>query len=231
MAFNGFPKEGLAFFRELARNNTTDWFKANKPRYQELIVEPSREFVVALGERLRELAPDLIAEPKVNKSLFRLNRDTRFSKDKTPYKGHAGIWLWEGPGKRMECSGFYFHLAPEEMIIGTGIYMFPKELMAAYRDSVANPKHGEDLARVIDQVQKAGPYNLGGEMYKRVPRGFPADHPRAELLKRKGLFTGLDKAPGPELHTPELIEFCYREYRKMAPLHHWLKEMTLRAIG
>ena len=229
MAFSGFPKESLSFFRDLAKNNDVDWFKANKPRYQEVVVGPSREFVVSMGARLRELAPDLIADPRINKSLFRLNRDTRFSQDKTPYKDHAGIWIWEGPGKRMDCSGFYFHLAPGQMILGAGIYMFPKHLVEPYRELVDAPKSGAKLEKIVTGITQAGPYYLGGERYKRVPRGFGADHPRAELLKHKGLFVGLDTKPWPELHTPDLIERCFEVYRELAPIHHWLKEMTLRA--
>lgn len=228
MAFTGFPMEGLEFFAELGRNNDVDWFKANKARYQTTVLEPSREFVAAMGARLRELAPDLVADPRINKSLFRLNRDTRFSKDKTPYKDHAGIWLWEGPGKRMDCSGFYFHLAPDKMILGVGIYLFPKHLLAPYRESVDDPSLGTELAGIVDRILAAGPYYLGGERYKRVPRGYQAEHPRAELLKHKGLFAGLETEPWPELHTPELIDRCRQVYQEIAPLHHWLRELTYR---
>ncbi len=231
MAFAGFPEEGLDFFRELAENNNMEWFKAHKDRYQKTVLEPSREFVTAMGARLRGLAPDLTADPRINKSLFRLNRDTRFSRDKTPYKDHAGIWFWEGPGKRMECSGFYFHLAPDQMVLGVGIYLFPRQLLEPYRKSVDDPATGSRLESILARIGKAGAYNIGGRKYKRIPRGFPADHPRAELLKHQSLHAGLETEPWPELHTPDLIDRCFEAYREIAPLHCWLKEMTLRASG
>ena len=188
MAFSGFPREAPTFFAELIQNNDIGWFQANKKRYQELILEPSREFVTAMGERLRELAPEIHADPRVNRSLFRINRDTRFSPDKSPYKDHAGIWLWEGAGKRMECSGFYFQLSPDRLFLGAGIYSFPKELVEPFRRAVDSPGQGPDLARAVELVKAAGPYTLGGDGLKRAPRGFAPDHPRVELLKRKGLF-------------------------------------------
>ena len=225
MAFAGFPREAPRFFEELIKNNNPVWFQENKERYQELVLEPFRDFVSALGACLRELTPDLRADPRVNRSLFRINRDTRFSRDKTPYKDHAGIWLWEGSGKRMECSGFYFQLSPDFLMLGVGLYSFPKDLVEPYRQAVDNSGSGLALSRAVDRIMAAGPYLLGGPQLKRVPRGFPPGHPRADLLKYKGLFAKLETKIWTELHTPGLVERCYEEYRNMAPLHFWLRDM------
>ena len=103
--FGGFFPETLEFFRRLTADNTKEWFDEHKKEYEKYVLDPSRIFVLALGQRLREIAPDIHADPRVNKSLFRIYRDTRFSHDKTPYKNHLGLWFWEGDGPRMECPG------------------------------------------------------------------------------------------------------------------------------
>jgi uncharacterized protein (TIGR02453 family) len=109
-AFTGFPQKGLVFFKELAENNDKLWFDAHRGDYEHHVLGPARYFIVALGDRLKSIAPKIQADPRVNKTLFRINRDTRFRHDKTPYKTHLALWFWEGTRPRMECSGFYFHL-------------------------------------------------------------------------------------------------------------------------
>lgn len=107
--FNGFPKEYFSFFNNLKKNNSKQWFEKHRGEYDEFVMHPAREFVTGMGEKLRKIAPEVNAIPKINKSLFKINRDVRFSKDKSPYKTYMGIWLWEGDRKRMESSGFYLH--------------------------------------------------------------------------------------------------------------------------
>jgi uncharacterized protein (TIGR02453 family) len=120
-AFNGFSKELPKFFQNLKKNNTKPWFEKHRNEYEEFVLGPAREFVVEMGTRLRKIAPEINAIPKINQSLFKINRDVRFSKDKSPYKTSMGIWFWEGRRKRMECSGFYFHLEDQRMFFGMGI--------------------------------------------------------------------------------------------------------------
>ncbi|MBW1712100.1 MAG: DUF2461 domain-containing protein [Deltaproteobacteria bacterium] len=129
MGFGGFPRECLEFYQDLASNNNRQWFADNKDRFDETVMEPARQFVVDMGRRLAPVFPGIVAQPKVNKSIFRINRDTRFSRDKSPYKTHLGLWFWQGPGKRMESSGFYFHLEPGRLMLGAGLYKFPKHLL------------------------------------------------------------------------------------------------------
>ena len=225
--FQGFSKKTLKFFRDLAKNNDKQWFADNKALYQEQVQEPSREFVVDMGRLLRTIARGVHADPRVNKSLFRINRDTRFSKDKSPYKTHMGLWWWEGPGTRMECSGFYFHLEPPRLMLGVGIHCLPKQFLAPFRDSIAHKRHGPALVKAIDQVKEAG-YALGGEHYKRVPRGFDPDHPRAEFLKYNGLWAALETKVPPEFYTPELADWCLPHFQAMLPIHKWLLAFTKR---
>ena len=140
--FAGFDKKTARFFNQLGKNNDKAWFDRHRPDYDNHVMAPARDFVVAMGEKLRAKFKGIQAEPKVNKSIFRINRDTRFSKDKSPYKTHLGLWMWEGDAPRMECSGFYFHFEPPNLLLGVGIYRFSKPLLEAYRHSVDDPKTG-----------------------------------------------------------------------------------------
>lgn len=232
-SFSGFSEETLSFYRGLTTHNTKEWFDEHKKDFENFVMEPARAFVVDMGSRLRTIAPGIISDPRVNKSLFRINRDTRFSKDKTPYKTHLAVWFWEGAGKRMECSGFYFHLEPNRLMLGAGIYMFEKPALEEYRRSVVHPVHGPKLVEAIDalegEVQGSGGCGLyQGEQYKRVPRGYDPDHERADLLLNKGLVAGDDGKIPPELYSSALLDYCMMRYEKMLPLHRWLVEMTTR---
>lgn len=223
--FTGFPKASQQFFRELEQNNTKKWFDAHRGEYEEYVLDPARSFVVAMGQRLKKIAPGVHADPRVNKSLFRINRDTRFSSDKSPYKTHLGLWFWDGPGKRMECSGFYFHLEGDMMMLGIGLYQFPKPILERYRHAVVDPKRGPALAKAVTAVEEHG-LRIGVEHYKRVPRGFDADHPNAELLKHSGLIAMQEGKAPKELHSAALVEYCAAVYKDGAPLHRWLVPLT-----
>ena len=184
--FSGFTNDTLDFFYGLMQNNSKQWFDDNREAYDKFVIAPARSLVLAFGDRLKTIAPEIVAEPKVNRSLFRINRDVRFSKDKTPYKTNLGVWMWEGIGKRMESSGFYFHIEPPRMLIGVGMKGFSKELMARYRASFKDEKKAMKLVRIVDKLKKQG-YDIGGLRYKRVPKGYSEDLPYAELLKYDGM--------------------------------------------
>jgi len=227
--FSGFPEEGVEFLLELKRNNNRQWFEANRESFDTFLMQPARSLVVSLGDRLREIAPRVTADPRTNKSIFRIFRDTRFSKDKSPYKTHLGLFCWEGARPKMECPGFYFHLEPPELLLGVGLYMFPKDLIDPYRASVVDPKHGEQLLRALDPILSEKDYALGGKHYKRVPSGSDKDHPSAEYLLYNGLFGGYTVPIPRAIHTSDLPDFCMEHYRRMLPLHRWLVDLAERA--
>jgi uncharacterized protein (TIGR02453 family) len=226
--FSGFSKQTLNFFRDLARNNNKMWFDQNKERYEQQVLVPSRDFILALGARLKKIAPEVQADPRVNKSLFRLNRDIRFSPDKTPYKTHLGIWFWEGPRPRMECSGFYFHLESQQFMLGVGLYAFPKDMLEAYRQSVVHPIHGPALAKAITSIKKHKDYSLGGQHYKKIPPGYDPAHKNAEFLLYDRLYAGVELPVSEELLSERLVDLCFEHYRHMLPLHCWLLALTNR---
>lgn len=219
--FEGFPKQTLTFLRGLTKNNDKEWFDAHRDEYDQFYIAPAKAFVAAMGEQLTKLSPGVQAEPKVNGSIFRINRDVRFSKDKTPYKNHLDLWFWEGEDRKQGSSGFYFRLLPTQVMLGTGMHGFPKPVLESYRAAVDDDATGKKLVALQKKLAKAG-YPLEGPGYKKVPRGYDADHPRAELLKFDRLHCGITLKLGPELHTRKFVTACSAHWKKMNPLHQWL---------
>jgi len=228
-AFSGFPKQTLTFFRNLAKNNNKLWFDSHREEYEKIVMAPARDFVLALGDKLKKISPAVHADPRTNHSIFRINRDTRFSSDKTPYKTHLALWFWEGARPRMECSGFYFHLEPTHLMLGAGIYLFPKDLLEAYRQAVVHPRQGPALTLALDKLMKHKGCFLGGSHYKKTPPGFDPAHPNAEYLLYNGLYAGVELQIPAQLHTPDLADFCFDHFKKMLPLHQWLLALTRQA--
>jgi uncharacterized protein (TIGR02453 family) len=220
--FEGFLPETVTFFDTLAENNTRQWFQDHKKEYENDVKHPAEEFVIAMGKKLEKIAPGINAIPKVNKSLFRINRDLRFSNDKSPYKTNLGILFWEGSGKRMDSSGFYFHMADGMLMLGVGMYCFPKPLFGPYRDAVAG-KEGSFLQKAVKKVTRNG-YVIGETKYKRVPRGYDPDHDNAELLKFGGLTARWTGDIPDEFFTNKIVDFSFAHFKKMAPIHYWLRD-------
>jgi uncharacterized protein (TIGR02453 family) len=220
--FRGYPRELITFFDQLKRNNTKEWFTEHKKDYEAYVKQPSEGFVLAMGAKLKAISPGIHAIPKVNQSLFRLNRDTRFSKDKTPYKTNLGIWFWEGGRKRMECSGFYFHLGDGNLMLGTGMHIFPKELLGPFRDAVVHKKYGPELKKAIKKVSNCG-YIITGKHYKRVPGGYDDAHENAEFLLHNGLAAMYESEIPEKLFSKGIVDHVFAHFKKMSPLHEWLK--------
>lgn len=227
--FTGFPPECPRFYRALARHNDRAWFARHKPEYQEHVLRPAQAFVVEMGARLRRLAPELRFDPRTggSGSIFRIYRDTRFSKDKRPFKTHLGIFFWEG--ERNDGHGFYFHLEPPRLQLYVGCYTFGKPQLQAWRESVADPEHGAALAALLRRATRGGACELGGEGYQRVPAGYAKDHPRAALLKHDSVWLRVDEPLPAALHERRLLDWCLARFRRMAPLHFWLSGMRERA--
>jgi len=134
--FKGFPKESIRFFEQLTLNNDKIWFEKHKEEYNQLVLLPARQFIFEMGNVLKKSIPGIIADARVNRSIFKIHRDVRFSKDKSPFKIHLGVWFWEGHGKRMECSGFYFHVEPKLFLLGAGVHLLPQEFLLEFRNSL-----------------------------------------------------------------------------------------------
>ncbi len=226
--FNGFSRETVEFYRELVKHNDKRWFDKHKTDYQEFVIEPARAFVTAMSARLQKIAPEIAPDTRTNGagSIFRIYRDTRFSKDKVPYKTHLGIFLWDGRAKKLESRGFYFQIEPPNMMLAVGMYRFTPEQLAVYRDVVADPKSGAALKRAITKVTGSPGYTIGDPHYKRVPRGFDPDHPSAELLKHNGMYAFIEGRIPKELTRPTFVDYCFDRWKPMMPLHRWLDRVT-----
>jgi len=226
MEFNGFSKATVDFFKGLKTNNTREWFEAHRLIYESEVMAPAKAFVTAMGTRLKELVPRLNAIPKINKSIFRLNRDTRFSADPTPYKTNLGIYFWEGGASRMEGAGFYFHLEPPRLMLGGGAYMFSDKQLPRYRRAVVDRKFGPELTKIVAELSRLAGWEIGGKHYKRVPAGFDPSHPNAALLLHNGLYGGIEMNIPKEFYSGRLIDYCLERYAALVPLHRWLMKTT-----
>src|SRR6185503_15233546 len=138
VAFSGFAPELIDFLGQLRANNNRDWFQAHREAYERYYVDAAREFVVAIGPRLAELGEGIHAEPKVRGSIFAINRDIRFSPDKTPYKAYLDLWFWQGDGPSRERPGYFMRLDAEHLTLGAGMHMFGDAALAAYRAALRN---------------------------------------------------------------------------------------------
>jgi uncharacterized protein (TIGR02453 family) len=214
--FAGFDRSAPQFFHELAIEMNRDWFEANKPRYEALWVEPMTALLDEVTARLaKTYAPIKLGEPK----MFRIYRDTRFSKDKSPYKTNvAGVI----PLAKRGASAMYIHIGLEEEFIGVGTYYFEDKQLAKWRKLVAADKTGKPLAQLVGKLRKAG-YPVGGhEDYKKVPKPYPEDHARAEFLKMRGLTAGFPAIPRGLLHKRGLADWLVEHGQATAPMVVWL---------
>ncbi len=226
MNFTGFPKKSISFLNSIRTNNTKEWFEAHRAEYEQLIKEPSAAFVVEMGEHLQALVPTIKARPKVNGSLFRIYRDIRFSKDKTPIKSRIGVIFWQGVTKRMQSSSFYMHFSPDEIFFAGGIRGFSKETLSAYRDYIKDEEHAATLMEILEKLKSMG-YQLPEPKYKRVPREFDKDMEYLELTKFASMYAYKEIEVNEILFSESLVDYAYEIYEDLLPLQQWVYEMTL----
>ena len=220
-----FTAGALRFFRALERNNDRQWFEAHRDDYEREVREPMRALIDALDVRFMKFAPEIGGDPK--RSMFRIHRDIRFSRDKSPYKTHAACWFHHRKASRKVggeaesgSAGFYFHLQPGRSMVGAGLWMPPRPMLTMLRETIA--EEHQDFARMVRSLPKRFD-GLDEEhgMLKRVPRGFAEDHPAAKWLKYQSFTTGRmlddDDVVGPKL--PTLLA---REFEATLPLVRWL---------
>jgi uncharacterized protein (TIGR02453 family) len=184
VATRHFTPELFEFLRELKDNNDRDWFAANKTRYLETVQEPALEFVADFGPVLETISPHFVADPRpVGGSLFRIYRDTRFSKDKTPYKTHTGIQFRHEAAKDVHAPGFYLHLGPDRASAVAGVWRPDSSSLAKVRGAIAD--RPEEWEAAVSDPEFSSRYELVGESLKRAPAGFDPEHRFVDDLKRK----------------------------------------------
>ncbi len=185
--FSGFPKQAQSFFKELKKNNNRPWFAENKERYEALVLQPALEFVAAMERPLKKLSPFFTAVPKKSGgSIMRIYRDTRFSKDKTPYKTNLGIHFRHEAGKNAHAPGFYFHIDAERAFMGGGIWQPDAEVLEPIRFLIDDAP--DRWKKIKSKKDFRETFSLEGSSLKRAPKGYPETHPLIEDLKRKDHF-------------------------------------------
>jgi uncharacterized protein (TIGR02453 family) len=199
----GLPKETVGFLAGLRRNNDKAWFDAHRDGLRGAFLAPAQAFIEALAPRLRKIDPDVNAEPRVNGSIMRINRDIRFSKDKSPYKDHLDLWFWTGDKKGWDSSGFFFRLTPDRLMLGAGMHMFRAGGAGALPPGRARPEAGEALAG--SPRPEEGRLRDRHREVQEAPAGVAADHPRAALLRHGGLHAGWEGKHPSELQGPGIV--------------------------
>jgi uncharacterized protein (TIGR02453 family) len=215
-AFPGFPPDAMDFLAALKANNDRAWFAANRATYEQAIREPTEAFVAIITARLEALS----ASP-VTAKVFRIHRDVRFSKDKSPYNAHLHIGF--ATGDRQSGSGFYFGLEPDRLHLGAGAFEFSGRVLDSYRAAAADEAAGPALADLLAALSRAG-FRVDAPALKRVPAPYAADHPRRDLLRRKGVTAWRELTDRSLIQGPALLDEVFSAFQALAPLNQWIGE-------
>ncbi len=222
--FSGFEPGALGFLRELRQNNDRDWFGENKARYEALVREPALDFIQAMGQPLADVAPRFVAVPKkTGGSLMRPYRDTRFSKDKTPYKTNIGIQFRHEFARDVHAPGFYVHIDPDSVFVAAGTWHPDRHALAAIRERISDKVNSWKRAR--DDRKFRRHFDLAGDALTRAPRGYPKDHPLLEDIKRKD-FIGVKVLDTDRVHSARLVRDCATAFAAAVPLMRFLCDAT-----
>jgi uncharacterized protein (TIGR02453 family) len=220
-----FKPAALRYLRQLAAHNEKPWFEAHRTEYEQEVREPMRMLIEEMLMRFRAFAPEIGGDPK--RSMFRINRDVRFSKDKSPYKTHAACWFhYRGASRKVGSeategsAGFYFHLEPGgKSMLGAGVWMPPRPQLNRLRDAIA------EKPAVFDRMVRGLPKRFGGlhdySTLKRMPRGYPDDHLAARWLKYQSFTSGRSLTDA-EATSARLEALLAREFEALLPLVRWV---------
>ncbi|MGQ0531846.1 MAG: DUF2461 domain-containing protein [Caulobacteraceae bacterium] len=224
MAFEGFSKDFFKFFRELARNNEREWFEANKERYRAAVVAPMSDFIAALAPKLAKVSPHFRADPRPNGgSMFRIHRDVRFAKDKSPYKTHASAHFRHARAKDVHAPGYYLHLEPKRVMFGGGVWMPEPDALLKIRTAIAHGPKAWTKAKSAKSVVAAFGGLSDHDALTRPPKGFEAEHPMIEDIKRKSFFVMAESSENEAAH-PAFVGRVAKAYADAAPVMRFLCE-------
>ncbi|MFI5311510.1 MAG: DUF2461 domain-containing protein [Gemmatimonadales bacterium] len=233
LTFRGFRPQALTFLRELRRNNRREWFEARRETFVLEISDPMKALVEELDVRFADVAPEFVGDPK--RSMFRIYRDVRFSKDKSPYKAHAALWIYHrapgrGVGKEIDGgAGFYVHVEPGGSLVAAGLWMPPRPSLAkvrahfdedlpGWKRAIGAPVFKRRFGKLTDDEP--------GVLLKRLPRGYGEGHP-AERWLRYNSFTVSRSYTDAEILSPRLVDHAMKDFAAAVPMCRWLN----RALG
>ncbi len=220
-----FTEQTLKFLKELENNNNREWFDSNRQRYEDLVREPAFDYINSMQKPVADISPYfLVTAKKTGGSLMRVFRDTRFSKDKTPYKTNIGIQFRHVAGKDVHAPGFYLHIENGELFLAAGVWGPDTPTLNKIRMLIDEyPQEWLDIKRKL--INKKTGFEFHGDSLKRPPKGFSSDHPQLEDLKRKHFiaFKPIDKKT--VLGKPA-TRATAALFKKTAPLVQFICEAT-----
>jgi uncharacterized protein (TIGR02453 family) len=231
--FGGFRPAALAYLRALRKNNRREWFEERRDVFVREISDPMKALIEELDVRFAGVAPEYVGDPK--RSMFRIYRDVRFSKDKSPYKTHAALWIYHrapgrGVGKEIDGgAGFYVHLEPNASLIAAGLWMPPRPSLAKVRERFSEDLTGWKHAVTAPAVlRRFGGLveDEDGILLKRLPRGFDEGHPAARWLRFTS-FTMHRTYSDADMLSPKLADKAMKDFSLLVPMNRWLN----RALG
>ncbi len=218
-----FPKGTVEFLRALKANNNRDWFNQNKSVYEASVKQPADQFCALMTNELH-----IFTGMTHTSKVYRVYRDVRFSKDKTPYNTHLHICFFpQTTGGQSPV--WFFGLEPDLIAFGAGMFAFEKPTLEIYRNLVDGPD-GKKLTLLVDRLRGDG-VRFGNPELKRVPSGFDRDHEYAEFLRYKGLTAWCDSKDTAVASQPDLIKFSVSSFDRLRPLVDWLKMLSPRPQG
>lgn len=218
--FAGFGSKTFGFLRELADNNERDWFNAHKARYEADVLAPALDFIAAMDGPLQKLSDHFLALPqRQGGSLMRVYKDTRFSRDKTPFKTNIGIQFRHELAKDVHAPGYYVHIEPGRCFIGAGMWHPEAGALAKIRARINDTP--AEWKKVVGNARFAGDWTLGGSSLARPPRGVSADHPYLTDLKRKDFIAACDLDDA-LVRSAELLPTVAAKFTSATPLMRFL---------
>jgi len=220
-SFPGFPAELFKFLKLLKENNNREWFNDNKPQYKEYIVEPVCDFISVLRPRLEKISKYYVADSRAHGgSMFRIYRDTRFARDKRPYKEHVGCQFRHVAGKDAHAPGFYIHIEPGNIRIGGGVWRPPNPVLQQIRSRIVEKP--DAWKKIISNPTFRKRFvSVDGEQLQRPPKGFTKDDPYLEDLKRKSFFI-MQQHEDNTLLQPGIVSEVERVFKSASPLMEFL---------
>jgi len=222
MAFDGFPKDFFAFFRELKAHNERPWFEANKQRFRDSVQAPMSAFIADMAPRLKKVSKNFVADPKPNGgSMFRIYRDVRFSKDKRPYKEHAACHFRHAAGKDVHAPGFYMHFGAGEVYFGGGMYMPDASALGRIRDAIVQSPAAWKAVKVNRAFVEAFGELGGDDVLLRAPRGYDPEHPLIDDIKRKSFFA-MEQGDMKLASSAKLVDAVAETFDAASPLMKFL---------
>jgi uncharacterized protein (TIGR02453 family) len=223
--FSSIRPAAIRFLAQLKRHNTRPWFEANRPVYEAEIRSPLKSLVEEVDVHLARIAPEITGDPR--RSIFRIHRDVRFSRDKSPYKTHAACWFYHQDagrgvgGEAQGGAGFYFHFSPTESLLGAGIWMPPRDSLARLRQALVDDLESFEQIVLSRRFRRRFGKLDDEARLKRAPRGFTEGHPAAPWLLYQSFTVGRSLSRN-ELHAPALPRTLAREFAALTPFVRWL---------